>query len=596
MFNQIQFNLLTVSPENVRIFSSDKKADKELKAMILKMGVLQNLVVHPLVNGNHAVVAGGRRFAAIKELVEENIFPSDYMIPVREVPLDADATAISLAENMGRASMNPADEYIAFSKMADKGASIEDISLTFGVTKKLVKQRMKLGNVATAVLDQFRESKMSLECLMSFTVTDDQERQLACLAQFSEQRIWPNQIKEFLLNDAVTSTNRWAKFVGKSAYKKAGGATSTDLFDEKCYFLDAELVRNLGTKKLEQSASEILKLNEWLWVKIAACEEDRMHIQKDVIPQWRHFIGVPQSVTDTKTTLIAKIDSTEDAVDKERLEDELGALEERMLAKYFNFSKEQKSYSGVLLSVDRGGKLEVQYGLARHSDIPKVDCSGESDLTSSIGVDDQKSDISRALNDDLGQYRQQITQAALLSNGELALDVLYYELCSQLLTSSFGGSHLVEASFRRVHCSTTLEDHKTGRAFNELEQAKNLLNTDWLASERDDRFKAFQSLSTEEKLKLVTFCTSQMLIVKVKGRNAEMDDIVEQLDVPFCDYWQATKANYFQRVTKNKLLLEFEDELQTLPVNSKKSTYVEFLNQCTGSQGDTNRPWIPEQF
>lgn len=87
-----------------------------------------------------------------------------------------------------------------------------------------------------------------------------------------------------------------------------------------------------------------------------------------------------------------------------------------------------------------------------------------------------------------------------------------------------------------------------------------------------------------------------MLIVKVKGRNAEMDDIVEQLDVPFCDYWQATKANYFQRVTKNKLLLEFEDELQSLPADSKKSTYVEFLNQCTDSQGETNRPWIPEQF
>jgi len=172
MFNQIQFNLLTVSPENVRIFSSDKKADKELKAMILKMGVLQNLVVHPLVDGKHGVVAGGRRFTAIKELVEENIFPSDYMIPVREVPLDADATAISLAENMGRASMNPADEYTAFAKMVDRGASIEDVSLTFGVTKKLVKQRMKLGNVATAILNKFRDGGMSLDSLMAFTVTE----------------------------------------------------------------------------------------------------------------------------------------------------------------------------------------------------------------------------------------------------------------------------------------------------------------------------------------------------------------------------------------------------------------------------------------
>jgi ParB family chromosome partitioning protein len=61
--------------------------------------------------GTYAVVAGGRRLAALQLLAEQGKMADDKPIECSVIADDADATEISLAENSVREQMHPADEF-----------------------------------------------------------------------------------------------------------------------------------------------------------------------------------------------------------------------------------------------------------------------------------------------------------------------------------------------------------------------------------------------------------------------------------------------------------------------------------------------------
>src|SRR3546814_14230 len=109
----IRLDRLVKSPRNVRKTPSSGAADAELKASIAVHGLQQNLVVTPA-NGDGAyeVIAGGRRLAALKALQAEGKLPADCLVPcfIRT----ESAAELSLAENIVRQAMHPADQFEAF--------------------------------------------------------------------------------------------------------------------------------------------------------------------------------------------------------------------------------------------------------------------------------------------------------------------------------------------------------------------------------------------------------------------------------------------------------------------------------------------------
>ena len=70
---------------------------------------------------------------------------------------------LSLAENVVRIAMHPADQAVAFSKLADAGVTVAAIAKRFGISGRLVQQRLRLGNAATALLDAYRAEEIDLE-------------------------------------------------------------------------------------------------------------------------------------------------------------------------------------------------------------------------------------------------------------------------------------------------------------------------------------------------------------------------------------------------------------------------------------------------
>ncbi|MBH8321264.1 ParB/Srx family N-terminal domain-containing protein, partial [Pseudomonas aeruginosa] len=118
----------------------------ELAASIARIGLLQNLVVILSADGEqYEVVAGDRRLTALKLLAKKKRIAADFEVPCLLVP-DASARTVSLAENLLREQMHPADQFEAFAALVKEGRPIEDIAADFGVSPLVVQRRLKLAN------------------------------------------------------------------------------------------------------------------------------------------------------------------------------------------------------------------------------------------------------------------------------------------------------------------------------------------------------------------------------------------------------------------------------------------------------------------
>src|ERR1700722_18959837 len=222
----IPLSQLEHSPLNARKFRN-KARIAQFAASIEAHGILENLTVHPTESGNFGVVIGGTRLDALTLLLKRKKIAPDYLVPCQVRPADDPALReISLAENIVRENMHPADEFDAFKKLADDGQGPETIAARFGVTPTIVKQRLKLAVVSPKLIAAYRRDEMTLDQLMAFTVSDDhkqQEKVWSELPDWNRQRGDGEAIRAALTKEHTAADSKLAKFVGIKAYEKAGG-------------------------------------------------------------------------------------------------------------------------------------------------------------------------------------------------------------------------------------------------------------------------------------------------------------------------------------------------------------------------------------
>ena len=615
--SMIALSQLKAASNNVRVVNPDNAAHKALMASIASQGVLQNLVVMPSGKDRYEVIAGGRRLRALQTLAKDKVIGTDYPVPCLVKEGRKDLTEISLAENVQREAMHPADEFEAFARMVEEGISVEDVATKFGVARTVVTKRLKLGRVAPRLLDVYRKGDLTLEAIMAFTVTDDYTRQLACYTELAAGHVSPRAIRQWLLGEAVDASVGIGAFVGKAAYVKAGGAVAGDLFEATNYLCDTELVSRMAQEKLDRAAKKIEQEGAWAWVHTSL---ERYAATEGLVQLYPTLTEVPEAVAQPIETLGKQIMAWEDVyyggdlpegfTDEasfeqawEAAQEQLETLEAQRDAQYLQFSEAQQSYSGCIVTFNREGKLEVIEGLARRADIPNENQTPDA---AQGDASPTEKGLSQSLQDDIGQYRQQIVQAALLKQSALALDVLHYTLSTQLLADQhWRAEALQNAHFQRVESRTSREDTQQGRAFSELEAAREKLPLEWLAIDSSvERFNAFRALSKRAKEALVTYCTAVSLNIGQRDSAAEQEYLIEQLSVEFASYWRPTKENYFERLTIDQLKSQFGPVLGESWLDgvegAKKGAIVESL---AAQFGDTDIPtddvrlrWLPEGF
>ena len=104
LIREIPLSCLALAPENVRKTPPDEAAEAQLIASIKSHGLLKNLVVRPdepAADGakRFAVVAGGRRLAALIALVKEGWFNALHPVPCK-IAANGNAGELSLAETL----------------------------------------------------------------------------------------------------------------------------------------------------------------------------------------------------------------------------------------------------------------------------------------------------------------------------------------------------------------------------------------------------------------------------------------------------------------------------------------------------------------
>jgi ParB family transcriptional regulator, chromosome partitioning protein len=128
--------------------------------------------------------------------------------------------------------------------LIDAGRSVEDVALHFGVSERLVRQRLRLGKLAPELLDEFRSGEISLELVTAFTLGVDPAAQFAVWRQVKDQSyVQPHAVCCLLTQGAVPLDSALGAFVAIAAYEAAGGTVTRDLLsgDDDGFLDDATL-------------------------------------------------------------------------------------------------------------------------------------------------------------------------------------------------------------------------------------------------------------------------------------------------------------------------------------------------------------------
>ena len=405
----IPLSQLELSPGNVRKTPADASAFTELKASIAAHGLLENLIARAMEPGTdcvarYAVIAGGRRLAAMQALAAEGALEEDHPVPCRMIEDIVAAEEVSLAENTVRAAMHPADQVEAFRRLADAGSTAAAIAARFGVSERTVEKRLRLGNAAPVLLEAYRAGEIDLDTLMAFAVTTDQARQNAVWETVSQQGYRPGawQIKRLLTEDRLPATSAIARFVGIEAYEAADGRIDRDLFaeeDERGIWLDdPDLLNKLAMDSLQAAARELE--TRWKWTEVW------LDVDWSATASFGRVRPQPAEPTDEEKAEIERLRTRNDKLANmdddgwtEELVEEADANETRLdeieatIEARAVYRRGDIAIAGCIATVGNDGELKLIQGLVRPEDMPARE-SGEADAAGHDDTGDEENTIS----------------------------------------------------------------------------------------------------------------------------------------------------------------------------------------------------------
>lgn len=580
----IPYNRLRRSESNVRRtgLKLQKYQDgvKRLAASILAThkrtgrGLLQNLVVH--VNGDFMdVTAGGRRYDAIGLLIGNGDFEPDYPTSCLVIGADS-ATSASLTENTEREAMHPADEYDAFMQLnIVEGWSIDRIADEFGVSKLVVERRLKLRSAAPALLDDFREGKLTTDQLIALCSTDNHALQIEVWNRVCEQNFGssPFQLRKAVISTEVDESDDRVAFIGGvEAYEKAGGLLRRDLFSQggaSAILADSALLDSLVDKKLQDHADE-LNTEGWGWVEVWPKMDHTAFDRLGRAPTQKLELTEDDAakllvLEQTLAQLNTQISSTPDEVVCEELSEQHDTLVEeieRLEASQKGYSSAVRQHAGAIMYYSYGN-VRIERGLVRTSDrenlIAVLDegqrVSGGRETESAGRKADAMSD---ALRRSLLSYRNLAAQRATASNPKAAKVLLICKFVAesrQLRNAAPTDMCITSGYGTRTDCTITDDEGKVKEAaFTEMGAAL----IEHLPQDLDALWDALVTMKDADLDKLLAFtiARSVSLSFELDGLSAKL---VQTLEIDMADHFEPTAANYLGRVPKDFVIQALRD-------------------------------------
>ena len=558
----------------------------------------------------YEVAAGGRRLAALKLLAKRKRIGKGAPIPCRVLDGDGvDGAEASLAENVVRQDMHPADQFEAFARLHRDGAGlgIEDIAARFGVSAHTVRQRLRLAVVSPALVQAYRDGLLTLDHMTAFAVTEDQAAQEQVYGQLQGWQRHPDAIRRLLTNALVPVTDRRATFAGLDAYGTAGGTVQRDLFSEDGggWIADPVLLERLVAERMEREAERV-RAEGWAWVAIGADAQAGAWRCRRVWP--RKAAPTPEDDA-RRTELASRYDELaaehngsgddlpeEVAAELDAIEAELAVLEAREDV----WTPADVAVAGAVLTLAGDGSLRVERGFVRPEDEPKpepaspaadgdgqdgadADGTGGTDEGSDSGdapadgtgnvwslpvqgttggsmteADDKAPALSATLQAELEAHRTAGLQAALAGQPELALRVMLHALATDAFYARYAYTVARFTSYP-PNLATTCPGIADSPARQALAQAE----ADWrgrLPEREADLWAWLEGQDTPALLSLLAVCVActadagRADWTTPHGAGTIHARVATAAGLDMRQNWTATREGYLGRVPKALIL------------------------------------------
>ena len=605
LIREIPLSCLALAPENVRKTPANQFAEAELVASIKAHGLLENLVARaddPDSDGTErfAVVAGGRRLAALKALAENGTLDADHPVPCK-IAANGNAGELSLAENVVRIAMHPADQVVAFSQLARSGVTAAAIAARFGVTERLVEQRLRLGNAAPELLDAYRADDIDLETLKAFSVTTDHDRQRTIWERVAGQGYRPSawQVKRMLTEERVPAGSPMARFVDVDAYEAAGGPVLRDLFADEhengVWLEDPALLIELAMKRLQAAADELS--TRWKWA------EPMADVDWSATARFGRIHPEPAEPTDAEKGEIEKLRTRHDELanmdedawtdelveEAEGIEPRLDEIEAQVEARA-RFKPEDFAIAGCIATIGRDGTLQVIQGLVRPEDMPKpAEAADAGTGTQSADSGDTNSGriagpamstpmelpkdreaearkeagVGIGLGDDLRSIRTALVKAHLANDFEAAFDLMVFQLVRAVFAQGYTGSwHALDIAFNETADRPTTRTNDD--EFAAWSPGEAMLGDwshypfEWMEGDDDAAcFAALRELPRADKEKLFAAAVARTVkgqLAFEHGARPELEATVARLDIDFAKHVRPTADMLWSRIRKDRIL------------------------------------------
>jgi ParB family chromosome partitioning protein len=564
----IPLDKLKKSDENVRKVPLIKADIEALANSIEVHGQIQNLVVKTECDtdgsptGSYLVIAGeGRRLAQLLRVKRRKIKADE---PISCTIDDThSATALSLAENDVRIPSHPLDQLVAFQALCQAGQSIDEIAAQFSVTPLIVKQRLKLANVAPEFIELYRTGNTELSVLRALALTDDHAKQQEVWKSLRKHERHASIIRERLTQHEVTADDPMVKFVGLKAYEKAGGQVRRDLFAEdghEGYVMDAELLRKIAEEKL-QGAAEKVKTEGFMWVEVTPkldyagfAEYGRVQpTRRDPTPEEADALAALEGKRQTLCDEAERVEEDEERAGSfdaeiEAVDSDIDALEQRLEVPM----REQVAVAGAIVTIDWSGKLRIERNLLKPEDKARFSRAAKAaERATSGGPRIHSAALVRRLTAHRtlalqAQLAQRPMTAAIALTHRLALDTFY--------AGSAWGRSAVQLDVRL----TALKDHATeleGCPAASILDARRKCLEGRLPKDADELLPWLATLPGEDVLAILAYCVARMIDgVQSREEASPLDPLAEFAELDMTKWWTPSAQSYFSNVSKARIL------------------------------------------
>ena len=169
----------------------DEKALTELAESIREHGLIQPILVRPLIGGGYQIVAGERRYRACR------------MAGLTEVPVtireltDEETMELALIENLQRENLNPFEEALGYKSLMDEYSfSQEQVAKAVGKSRSAVANTLRLLNLPEEVTALVKDGKLSAGHARALLSIDDEVLMIKTAKSVVDQDLSVRQVEK----------------------------------------------------------------------------------------------------------------------------------------------------------------------------------------------------------------------------------------------------------------------------------------------------------------------------------------------------------------------------------------------------------------